>query len=168
MYLYRRLPFKYVENVESYFWNSLKGTNSLNTSSFSRRDMRSLSCMTSSFQPSPLFSWLAIFWNVFLRTQFLRYFWSSLIPRNLPLWRITIKKEPAFINEWMNEWRMEGMKNGRKEGIIQWMNEWIIQCINVTHPIWWIRILAAVNLPWIYLFCVFYETLTYQFCNWRW
>ena len=160
MYLYRRLPFKCAENVESYFWNSLKGTNPLNTSSFSRRDMGSLSRMTSSFQPSPLFSWWAIFWNVFLRTLFSRYFCSSLIPRDLPLWRITVKKEPAFINEWMNEEWKEGRKEGRKEGIIQW--------INVTHPIWWIRILATVNLPWIYLFCVFYETLTNQFCNWSW
>ena len=116
------LPFKCAENVESYFWNSLKGTNPLNTSSFSRRDMRSLSCMTSSFQPSPLFSWWAIFWNVLLRTQFSRYFCSSLIPRDLPLWRITIKKEPAFINEWLNEWRMDGMKEGRNNPMNEWMN----------------------------------------------
>ena len=83
-YMYLIVPVKYVENVESYFWNSLKGMSPLSGCSLSRRPMRSLSCITSSLQPSLRWSWLEMFRNVFLLTQFSRYVSSSLTPLDLP------------------------------------------------------------------------------------
>lgn len=82
--IYLLVPVKYVENVESYFWNSLKGITPLAGCSPSRRPMRSLSCITSSLQPSFRCSWCEMFRNVFLLTQFSRYFSSSLTPLDLP------------------------------------------------------------------------------------